>query len=135
MFVEIIGANRLGDDVDAGELFAVFNDEGGLIVSEVDRHRDETPLAVILERVGDFRRRLVEEGSEILGKSVSLLVLDEGKVNHRRERGSVRFSRSFSLPCPVDPEKASATVKDGILTVRLEKAPEARPRQITVKAS
>lgn len=59
----------------------------------------------------------------------------EGFAPHRQERGSYRFSRSLSLPCAVDPEKAGATVKDGILTVTLEKAPEAKPRQITVKAS
>jgi HSP20 family protein len=58
-----------------------------------------------------------------------------GYVAHRQERGSYTFSRSFALPCPVDPEKASAAVRDGVLTVTLEKAAEARPRQITVKAS
>lgn len=62
-------------------------------------------------------------------------VVPEGYSVHRQERGSYRFSRSFSLPCAIDPEKATATVKDGVLTVTLEKAPEARPRQITVKAS
>ena len=59
----------------------------------------------------------------------------EGFAVHRQERGSYKFNRSFSLPCAVDPEKAKATVKDGILTVTLEKAAEAKPRQITVKAS
>jgi len=58
----------------------------------------------------------------------------EGYSAHRQERSSYRFSRSISLPCTVDPEKAGATVKDGILTVTLEKAAEAQPRQITVKA-
>jgi len=59
----------------------------------------------------------------------------EGYSVHRQERGSLAFSRSFTLPCKVDMEKASATVKDGMLTVRLAKAAEAQPRQITVKAS
>jgi HSP20 family protein len=61
--------------------------------------------------------------------------LPEGYSVHRQERGSYKFNRSFTLPCAVDPEKAGATVKDGILTVTLEKAAEAKPRQITVKAS
>jgi len=59
----------------------------------------------------------------------------EGYSVHRQERGSYSFSRSLSLPCEVDPEKTSATVKDGILTVSLAKAEAAKPRQITVKAS
>lgn len=59
----------------------------------------------------------------------------EGYVTHRQERPAVQFSRSFALPCAVDPERASASVKDGILTITLDKAKEAQPRQITVRAS
>jgi HSP20 family protein len=59
----------------------------------------------------------------------------EGYSVHRSERGNVTFSRSFTLPCKVDLEKTTATVKDGMLTIRLTKAAEAQPRQITVKAS
>lgn len=62
-------------------------------------------------------------------------VVPEGYLNHRQERPMMQFSRSFSLPCAVDPDRATASVKDGILTVTLEKAKEAQPRQISVKAS
>jgi len=58
----------------------------------------------------------------------------EGYTAHRRERGALRFTRSVALPMKVDPERTSASVKDGVLTVKLVKAPEARPRQITVRA-
>lgn len=59
----------------------------------------------------------------------------EGYSAHRQERGSVKFSRSFTFPCKVNPEKTAATVKDGLLTVKLAKAAEAKPRQISVKAA
>ncbi|MDB4938120.1 MAG: hypothetical protein JWP87_5092 [Labilithrix sp.] len=59
----------------------------------------------------------------------------EGYAVHRRERPALRFARSFALPMKVDAEKTSASVKDGILTITLAKAPEARPRQISVKAA
>lgn len=59
----------------------------------------------------------------------------EGYSIHRQERAPYRFSRSFSLPVRVNGEKTSATLKNGILTITLEKAPEAQPRQIAVKAS
>ncbi len=58
-----------------------------------------------------------------------------GYAAHRKERGAVKFSRSFSLPAKVDLEKATASVKDGMLELRIAKAPEAQPRRITVKAS
>lgn len=56
----------------------------------------------------------------------------EGYQAHRQERGAYRFKRSFALPAKVDPEKTLATVKDGVLEVKLAKAAEARPRQIAV---
>ncbi len=58
----------------------------------------------------------------------------EGYSAHRQERPTVSFSRSFALPCRVNAERASAAVKNGILTVALQKAADAMPRQITVKA-
>jgi HSP20 family protein len=63
------------------------------------------------------------------------LTAPEGYAPRRQERASFRFSRSLALPVKVDPEKVTATVKDGVLTVTLAKAEEARPRQIQVKVS
>jgi HSP20 family protein len=70
-----------------------------------------------------------------------LTLTGEGRVKapdgysvHRQERASIRFSRSFTLPVPVDMERVKATVKDGMLTVTMAKAPEARPRQITIRS-
>jgi len=60
-------------------------------------------------------------------------VLDGYSV-HRQERTAFHFARSFSLPCPVDPDKTTAAIKDGVLTITLAKAPEAQPRKITVQA-
>jgi len=58
----------------------------------------------------------------------------KGYSVHRQERGTVKFSRSFTFPCKINAEKASATVMDGLLTIKLTKAAEAKPRQILVKA-
>mgnify|MGYP000078049091 CR=1 FL=1 len=54
---------------------------------------------------------------------------------HRRERGTGQFARSFQLPADVDLTKAEASYKHGILSVRVPKKEEAKPRQITVKAA
>jgi HSP20 family protein len=50
----------------------------------------------------------------------------------RNERYIGKFRRSVSLPTRVDTSKVSATYKDGILTVILPKAEEAKPRKIQV---
>ena len=53
----------------------------------------------------------------------------------RSERMYGTFSRSFSLPSTVDVSKIAADYKDGVLTLTLPKAEEAKPRQIAVKVS
>lgn len=62
-------------------------------------------------------------------------IAPQGYAVHRRERPAMRFARSVALPVKVDPDKTVAGVKDGVLTVTLAKAPEARPRRIAVQAS
>jgi len=52
----------------------------------------------------------------------------------RTERYVGKFRRSITLPTRVDASKVSATYRDGILTVTLPKAEEAKPKQIQVDA-
>ena len=59
----------------------------------------------------------------------------EGVTYHRQERGSGEFTRVLTLPSDVDSDKVEATLRDGILTVRLPKAEAAKARKIQVKAS
>lgn len=42
------------------------------------------------------------------------------------------FARSFTLPDGVDPEKMSAELADGVLTIRIPKHPKAMPRRIPI---
>ena len=51
---------------------------------------------------------------------------------HRMERGYGAFRRSFTLPPTVDPNRVEATYQDGVLTVKLPRREESRPRQIQV---
>ena len=45
-------------------------------------------------------------------------------------RGS--FSRAVTLPQALEPDKATATFEHGVLTLRIPKAEETRPRQIKI---
>lgn len=51
---------------------------------------------------------------------------------HRIERSYGLFARSFTLPPNVKTEASEATFKDGVLTIRLPKVEEAKPRKITI---
>jgi HSP20 family protein len=59
----------------------------------------------------------------------------DGEKAARTERFVGKFRRSISLPTRVDLNKANATYRDGILTVTLPKAEEAKPKQIQVNVS
>lgn len=53
---------------------------------------------------------------------------------YRSERFFGRFQRSITLPAKVQANKIEAAYKDGVLTVTVPKAEEAKPKQIQVKA-
>lgn len=81
---------------------------------------------------GDLQIQLENDVLTLSGERKA--TVPQGYTAHRRERGSLSFTRSFNLPAKVDAEKISATLKDGVLHLEMAKAPEARPRQITVRA-
>jgi HSP20 family protein len=51
---------------------------------------------------------------------------------HRIERSYGAFSRSFTLPHLVSSEKVQAAFQDGVLTITVPKAEQARPRKIAI---
>jgi HSP20 family protein len=53
---------------------------------------------------------------------------------HRSERVFGTCSRSFTPPTTVDARRVTAEYGDGVLTVRLPRRDEAKPRQIAVEA-
>jgi HSP20 family protein len=55
-------------------------------------------------------------------------------VYHRQERGTGAFSRTMTLPYEINADAVEATLRDGILTIRLPKSETARARKIAVKA-
>ena len=56
----------------------------------------------------------------------------EGQTCFRRERVHGRFARSVSMPAGVQSDKITAAYQDGVLTVTLPKAEEAKPKCIEV---
>jgi HSP20 family protein len=59
----------------------------------------------------------------------------ENASYHRRERDGGKFSRTLTLPRNLDTQKAQATYRHGVLTVRVPLKEAAKPRQIEVKAA
>lgn len=60
---------------------------------------------------------------------------DSNRTYFAREMGWGPFSRSFRLPTNVDPNKVSASYKEGVLTIELLKREEAKPRRIMIETA
>jgi HSP20 family protein len=58
--------------------------------------------------------------------------LGEGVAYHRQERGVGEFNRVLRLPVEVDADQVEATLKDGVLLIKLPKAESAKPKKIKV---
>ena len=59
----------------------------------------------------------------------------ENGADQLRERAYGTFSHAFRLSDDLDAEAISAEARHGVLTLRIPKRPEAKPRQIEVKVS
>ena len=77
----------------------------------------------------------VVEGRLLIGGERKIEPEDEKTGYHRKEREAGFFRRTITLPSRVDPAKVSAAMKNGIMTITLPKAAEAKPRKISVKTT
>lgn len=81
----------------------------------------------------DVQISLHENVLTLAGERKQETKAEEGRTL-RTERQYGSFRRSVTLPSLVNGSAVTASFKDGVLTVTLPKAEEAKPRQITVNA-
>jgi len=67
----------------------------------------------------------------ISGEKKSSVDVQEDKY-HRIESFSGSFNRSYTLPKNANQEKINATMKDGVLEIRVAKAEEKKAKSITI---
>jgi len=101
----------------------------------VDVKESDEALTVFVELPGvekkDIDISLEDNVLTVTGQRT--LSRDEKKESyHRIERTYGKFSRSFRLPANVQGDKVAAQFKDGVLSVEIPKAEEAKPRQIEI---
>lgn len=135
------GVSRLHDDID--RLFGGFFDTPTFaavrdnIMPSLDVTSDDKSYAMHIELPG-----VSPEAVEIKVSDNTLIVSGEKKQEvmdktntHVQERTYGSFMRSMTLPDDADAENITATAKDGVLTITIQKkAPEeSKTRTITVQ--
>ena len=101
---------------------------------DIAEHDDEYLVKVELPGVNKDEVKLTLENNILTIRGEKKQEKETKRENyHRVERSYGSFQRSFTLPAAVKSDKIDASYKDGILTVSLPKAEEAKPKQIEVK--
>jgi len=100
------------DFVETADAFEIYVDLPGIPREDIEIQYHEGTLTVS----GDRKTRHAE------GKPTYL----------RQERTYGRFSRSFTLPETVDPNRIEATYEHGVLRIHLHKVKESKPHRITI---
>jgi HSP20 family protein len=104
----------------------------------LDVHEDKDNFTVRVELPGVKREDIgvsLQEGALVISGERKEEKVSEGTEIHRQERFYGKFQRALTLPTPVAADKVKAAYKDGILTVTLPKAEEAKPKQIDVSVN
>lgn len=78
---------------------------------------------------------ILVNGNELTIKGRRAAVDEADTIYHRRERGAGEFSRFLTLPAEVDADRVEATLRDGVLQIKLPKAERARARKIAVRTA
>jgi HSP20 family protein len=107
------------------------------LVPQVDVIEDETGITVTADLPGASRDTL---SLDVNGDTLTIeapVTLGESKDLQAvyAEVRSGRYRRSFTLSRELDSNAIEATLKDGVLTLRVPKIEQARPRRIEVRAA
>jgi HSP20 family protein len=123
-----------------GDLSRRFDDDvaaRGAWVPAVDIFENDQHELVLKAELPDLKREDIDIRVENSTLTLSGQKKAEEEVSedryHRIERTFGHFSRTFSLPNTVDTAKIAAEYKNGVLTVKLPKREDARPKQIQVQ--
>lgn len=101
-------------------------------------HEDKDSFIVRAELPGLKREDIevsLHDGALVIAGERKVETVSEGTEVHRQERFYGKFQRALTLPTPVAADKIKAQYKDGVLTVTLPKAEEAKPKQIDISVN
>ena len=81
----------------------------------------------------DIYVRLDNGVLSITGEKIVEKEIGKGSKQHRTERYSGSFSRRFTLPTAIKSDKVDASYKNGVLTLKVPKAEDAKPKAIEIE--
>jgi HSP20 family protein len=117
------------------ELNRLFDSSVGGWTPALDVHEDKDSYTIRVELPGLKREEievsLQDDALAISGERKTEARKEDTEV-HRQERFYGKFSRTLTFPTAVSGDKVTASYKDGVLSVTVPKAEEAKPKQINI---
>jgi HSP20 family protein len=100
----------------------------------ISEDRDHIMVRAELPGVQAADLEITLQDNSLILRGERKIPAEDKQVNyHRRERESGFFRRIVALPAMVRGDNVEATCKDGILTIKMAKPEEVKPRKIEVK--
>jgi len=127
--------DKLFEDTFGNVGMPMLGSSGWMPAVDVKETEDALLFELEMPGVSEEKLEITCEGGvlAIAGEKESVKQEGEGKF-HIVERTFGSFRRSFQLPANVQEDKIEATLKNGVLHVRVPKAELPKPKKIEVKA-
>ena len=139
-FVEISHAHRLMDRIFDDTVFRPYRlgvrwFEDGHVPLDMYQTEDDVVVKASLPGIKPEDVEISIDGNTLIIRGQAETSEKEEKDSYvLRERRWGSFHRSVTLPSNLKTDKAEATYEDGVLTLSIPKADEAKPKTIKVKA-
>ena len=107
-----------------------------MLVPAADIFEDADGISVVLDMPGVSKDRLHvnADGNGLVVEGDAEIPMPEGMEAVYADVHAAHYRRSFGLTSELDAERIEAMLKDGVLTLRIPKRAELKPRRIEIKA-
>lgn len=106
------------------------------LIPSADIFEDEDGISVVLDMPGVSKDRLQvkADGNGLLVEGGAEISMPEGMEAVYADIRATHYRRSFGLTGELDTDRIEAALKDGVLTIRIPKRAELKPRRIEVES-
>jgi HSP20 family protein len=106
------------------------------LIPAADIFEDADGISVVLDMPGVSKDRLhvKAEGNGLIVEGDAEIPMPEGMEAVYADVHAAHYRRSFGLTSELDAERIEAGLKDGVLTLRIPKRAELKPRRIEIQS-
>lgn len=110
---------------------------GAVLAPPADIYENADGIGIVLDMPGVTKDRLTvrSDRNELVIEGEASIDMPAGMEAAYAEVRSARYRRSFVLTSELDADSVEASMKDGVLSIRIPKRAELKPRQIEIQTT